>query len=211
MKKIHFVIIAAALIFAATDASAALKLHSTISDGMVLQQCTQARIWGTTDPGASVRVSVSWDSRNYSVVAGDDGKWEIKVCTPEASYTAHSIVVKSAGTTMTVRDVLVGEVWLGAGQSNMHTPLNEYWNDPETKALKEGKFPSLRLKSMGQLHEGQNWGWWAATDWRNGAFSAQGKCITGGNFKNDPRTYFATMGCRPSNLWDINGFGQLLP
>ena len=154
---------------------ATLELSPILSDRMVLQAETAVPIWGKADPGT--KVQVSFRGKTASAKAGADGAWRVDLkAMPRDAVDAKGtdLVIAAGRETRTIRDVLVGEVWLGAGQSNMHTPLNEYWNDPETKRLKEGRFPAMRLRKMDQLHEGkEKWGWWAATDWRNGAFSAQ--------------------------------------
>ncbi len=151
-----------------------IELPPLVSDRMVLQAGTKAPVWGRCEPGA--KVTVSFRGKSAAAKADADGAWRADLPAMQRDGIddkGTDLVVECGGETKTVHDVLVGEVWLGAGQSNMHTPLNEYWNDPETGALKDGKFPALRLRKMDQLHGGENWGWWAATDWRNGAFSAQ--------------------------------------
>lgn len=151
-----------------------ITLPPVLGDRMVLQADTNVPVWGKAAAGA--KVTVTFRGAAASATADKDGAWRVDL-RPLARDTLETkgtdLVITAGAETKTLHDVLVGEVWFGAGQSNMHTPLNEYWNDPETKNLKEGKFPSLRLKKMDQLHGGENWGWWAATDWRNGAFSAQ--------------------------------------
>ena len=151
-----------------------ITLPPVLGDRMVLQADTDVPVWGKA--AADAKVTVTFRGAAASATADKDGAWrvDLKPMKRDALETKGTDLVITAGAeTKTLHDVLVGEVWFGAGQSNMHTPLNEYWNDPETKDLKEGKFPSLRLKKMDQIHGGENWGWWAATDWRNGAFSAQ--------------------------------------
>lgn len=157
-----------------SGAALALELPPVIGDRMVLQSGTNVPVWGKAEPGA--KVTVAFRGATVSGKADKDGAWrvDLKPMSRDTLETKGTDLIITAGAeTKTIRDVLVGEVWLGAGQSNLHTPLNEYWNDPETKDLKEGRFPSLRLKKMDQLHAQENWGWWAATDWRNGTFSAQ--------------------------------------
>jgi sialate O-acetylesterase len=167
-------IAAIALFIFACQAHAVIELPPLISDRMVLQAGTEVPIWGKAEP--KEKIKVSFRGKTLSVVADASGDWKIvlpKMERDTLESKGSELVISAGGETKRVRDVLVGEVWLGAGQSNMHTPLNEYWTDPATPALKDGKFPSLRLRKMDQLHQKENWGWWAATDWRNGAFSAQ--------------------------------------
>lgn len=130
MKTVTSLLMAAALLFNAVNARAEFSLNRTISDGMVLQQKSEARIWGKADANRSVKVKTSWNGREYTVRAGSDGKWEVKVSTPEASYTNYSICVTSGNDTKVIKDVLVGEVWLASGQSNMEMPIRGFFNCP---------------------------------------------------------------------------------
>lgn len=130
MKNTVNFLLSAVLLFIATNTFAALNLNRTISDGMVLQQKSEARIWGKADAGKSVKVTTSWNAKEYIVRADRDGKWEARVSTPEASYTNYSITVASGKETKVISDVLVGEVWLASGQSNMEMPIRGFFNCP---------------------------------------------------------------------------------
>lgn len=94
-----------------------VRLPSIISDNMVLQQKSDVRIWGWADPGEKVDVTPGWEGKPASAVADEDGKWLVRIRTPE-SGGPHTLVVKGKNT-IEVKNVLVGEVWLGSGQSNM--------------------------------------------------------------------------------------------
>jgi sialate O-acetylesterase len=63
---------------------AEVKLPKFFSDNMVLQQQTECNLWGTADKGKTVSITTSWDNKTYQVKAGKDGKFEVKVQTPEA-------------------------------------------------------------------------------------------------------------------------------
>lgn len=125
----HLLILAAALLLPVC-AIAKLKPNNPFSDGMVLQQQTEAPIWGTADAGAAIKVKTSWDNRTYKCTAGKDGKWKVSVNTPAASYTNYSITISSGKEKVTINDVLIGEVWLASGQSNMEMPMRGYYNNP---------------------------------------------------------------------------------
>lgn len=128
MKKYYLIL---ALLLASTTLSQAkLTLNHTISDGMVLQQQTQARIWGRAEAGETVKISTSWNGKDYSVYAAVDGKWEARVITPAASYKAYKIIVSCKGEKIVVNDVLIGEVWMASGQSNMEMPIRGFFNCP---------------------------------------------------------------------------------
>ncbi len=120
------ILILAALATAAI-ADAALRPHSMLTDHMVLQQQTDATLRGTDTPGARITVTPSWDSRTYTATTGADGRWAVNVATPAGSYTPYSITIgNDSGESLTLDDVLVGEVWLASGQSNMQMPLKGF-------------------------------------------------------------------------------------
>lgn len=138
--------------FAAVNANAAVELPEIISDNAVLQQNTDARLWGWAKPGAKVTVTPSWDGKTYSAVADSKtGRWELTVATPKASYTPYSITF-SDGTPTTIGNVLIGEVWFCSGQSNMEMPLNGFWTQPVKDSAREiamsGKHPGVRMATL---------------------------------------------------------------
>lgn len=91
---------------------------SVFTDHMVLQQESQAPVWGWANKGTKVTVSTSWDRKKYSATAGDDGRWEVKVSTPQAGGP-YTVTVTARKEKVVLEDVMVGEVWLCTGQSNM--------------------------------------------------------------------------------------------
>jgi len=114
MKKI---LLSAVCLLSAIQLSAQLTLPSVFSDGMVLQQRSETCIWGTALPGRKVTVTTSWNGQEYNAVAAEDGSWKVKVSTPAAGGP-YSVKV-SSGKSLVLNDVLIGEVWLCSGQSNM--------------------------------------------------------------------------------------------
>lgn len=105
---------------------AKLETRNPCVDGLVLQQQTSAVFWGKATPGASVNVTPSWGSRVYVATADADGIFRAYLDTPAASYKAYEIKVEGDGGRMVVKDVLVGEVWLASGQSNMEMPIRGF-------------------------------------------------------------------------------------
>ncbi len=87
------------------------------SDGMVLQQKTGAKLWGSATPSSVVHVQFSGNS--YSATADASGAWMLNLKDLQANKQGTSLVITSEGDTKTIKDVLVGEVWLASGQSNM--------------------------------------------------------------------------------------------
>jgi len=107
---------------------AKVKLPSFFSDGMVLQQQTNAKIWGWAQPSAEIKITTSWNKKSYSIKADDKGAWNAKVVTPSAGGP-FSISV-SDGEPVTINNILIGEVWLCSGQSNMEMPMKGFRDQP---------------------------------------------------------------------------------
>jgi sialate O-acetylesterase len=110
------------------SSKAAIKLPYFFSDNMVLQQQTDAVIWGWANAGSNVQVTTSWNKAKYSAKADANGKWKLKVKTPVAGGP-FSITI-SDGTPVTLKNVLIGEVWLCSGQSNMEMPMKGFRDQP---------------------------------------------------------------------------------
>lgn len=127
MNKKFFSLAAFALI--TLGAQAKVKLPHILGDNMVIQQNSEANLWGWDKPGTEVKVTTSWSSQKYSVRTGKDGKWAVKVLTPKASYTPLTITFDDGDQT-TLNNILAGEVWVCAGQSNMEMPVKGFGNCP---------------------------------------------------------------------------------
>ena len=97
------------------------------SDHMILQQQTVAAIWGKDNPNKKITIKASW-GKSGSTVVDANGKWKIQLPTPSAGGP-FSIEIKGSST-ITLNDVLVGEVWFCSGQSNMEMPVKGYANQP---------------------------------------------------------------------------------
>lgn len=125
---LRFAFVFAAILLLQSFANATIKLPYFFSDNMVLQQQTDAAIWGWCKPSGSVTVTTSWDSKKYIFQTGFSGKWAIKVKTPKAGGP-YSITITD-GTPVTLKNVLIGEVWLCSGQSNMEMPMKGFRDQP---------------------------------------------------------------------------------
>lgn len=122
MKRLCFIILATMMPLAS---GAKVQLNPLFTDNMVLQQKCKAPVWGKAAAGATVTVSPSWTGKTYEATADSDGRWSVSVDTPGGSFRKHTITI-SDGEPVTLKNVLVGEVWLAAGQSNMQMPV-ESW------------------------------------------------------------------------------------
>jgi len=120
-----------ALLAVAAGMNAKVKLPHIVGDNMVLQQNTEARLWGWAKPGRDVKVTVSWSNDTYKTKVGKDGKWLVKVKTPAASFTPLSVTFSDGdGDPVSINNLLSGEVWVCAGQSNMEMPVKGFGNCP---------------------------------------------------------------------------------
>jgi len=113
-------------------------LPAIFGDHMVLQRNAEVTIWGNAKPFETVTISTGWSEEQPSVLVDRGGKWELKLNTPDAGgpYT----ITVQGWNTITIEDVLIGEVWLCSGQSNME--FNTQWVHNFANELKEGKRPA---------------------------------------------------------------------
>ena len=101
-----------------------MQLSHLFTDHAVLQQQTSAPVWGWGDPGKTVELS--WDGSRYKTKVLPDGSWRVNITTGKADGVSRTLVVKSGTQTLTVQDIVLGEVWLCSGQSNMEMPLSGF-------------------------------------------------------------------------------------
>ncbi len=127
---------------------AELKLPSIVGDHMVLQQKQSNPIWGWDTPGTQVRVSFAGQSK--SAQAGPDGRWVVKLDAVPANAQPAQMDISTPSQKITVSDVLVGEVWMCSGQSNMGFTLSSDWNG-DLESLAGSHLPNLRLIKVPQV------------------------------------------------------------
>src|SRR5688500_8481058 len=111
-----------------TASFATVTLPSFFSDNMVLQQQTGAAIWGWAQAGSTVRITTSWNKKKYITRADASGKWKLKLNTPVAGGP-YKITI-SDGKPVVLQNVMIGEVWLCSGQSNMEMPMKGFRDQP---------------------------------------------------------------------------------
>lgn len=116
--RIVFVFCAAGLL--ASKARGDVNLPDVLSSSMVLQGGQAVKIWGTAEPGESVKVSFA--GQTQTAQTGADGKWQVSLKPMPASSASGTMTI-SGKNTITLNDVLVGEVWIASGQSNMEFTL----------------------------------------------------------------------------------------
>ncbi len=143
--------------------AAELKLHPLFSDHMVLQRDKGVAVWGWADPGEEVRVRFAGQEKQAK--AGPDGRWGLKLDALPASAQGRSLTISGNGSRqLEVKDVLVGEVWLGSGQSNMAMTVRGCLRYEEE--MKAAELPLIRhfREASGPAEQPQSIG--TKSDWQ---------------------------------------------
>jgi len=171
VKKFLIVIL---LAFASSVAQADVRLPDVLGSSMVLQQKQTVPIWGFADPGETV--TVGFAGQKKTTVAGQDGKWRVDLGRLSANAKPQVMTVVGKNK-IELNGILVGEVWLVAGQSNMQLRLIETANGQAVQAA--ANYPDLRLfnvrREVGFKRTGKPIGEWAACTPQSVAeFSAAG-------------------------------------
>jgi sialate O-acetylesterase len=124
---------------------------------MVLQQDTMVNIWGKAKEGSEIIVSTSWGEK-ISTFADKDGNWITPVQTPEFDNKSHKVVIKSSKNTIEIKDVVLGEVWLASGQSNMEMPMKGFKYarvheliEGADQEISNATFPKIRMFTVERL------------------------------------------------------------
>jgi sialate O-acetylesterase len=136
MKKATFLLL---LVILGLNAQAQLRLPKLISDGMVLQRDAPLKIWGWASPGE--KIAVSFLGKRYKTTTDRSGKWQVGL----PSYPAGGpYTMEIAGKTkLTVKDILLGDVWFCSGQSNMVHQMNIH-DVTYAQEIREANFPQIR-------------------------------------------------------------------
>jgi len=129
MKNIYFsVLLITSLLLSSVTCQAKVKLPVLLADHMIMQQKSVQLFWGKADNNRKVTVTTSWNNKKYITTSDKEGKWSVKITTPEAGGPYRIDV--SDGENLTLRDILIGEVWICSGQSNMEMPMKGFNNQP---------------------------------------------------------------------------------
>jgi sialate O-acetylesterase len=131
---------------AQTNTSVKLSINKLFSDQMILQQNSNIILWGKSASYEKVFINTSWGSKQ-STTASEFGEWEVNIKTLGASYKQHQITVHGMNQEIKIKNVLIGEVWLASGQSNMEMDFNYCCNttDYSAKEMQSANFPSIRM------------------------------------------------------------------
>lgn len=121
------------------SANSQVRLPQLISDGMVLQRDTKINVWGWASP--SEKVTLKFNGMTYKTVTGANGRWYLKLSATKAGGPYNVDIV--ASNKITIKDVLVGDVWFCSGQSNMVTPM-ERVKEKYPQEIAAAKYPQIR-------------------------------------------------------------------
>ena len=144
IKTISFLILAM-FVTSCNNQSRDLKLPSVFSDHMVLQQKSNVSFWGESNSNDIITISASWGESQLTK-ADNDGRWQVILPTPEAGGP-YRIEVKNGEQTIVFNDVLLGEVWLASGQSNMGMILSDGIENQEEE-IKNANYNDIRFFSV---------------------------------------------------------------
>lgn len=138
--KIKFTLLALFISFAAFSQ---IRLPSLVSSGMVLQQNDSITLWGWSGPDEKVVITTGWNNKKDSTKSNNGAKWKLKIKTPQAGGP-YSIKIKTYSSEVVLNDVMIGEVWLCSGQSNMEW---SYYNNLKQirEELPTAYNPNIRL------------------------------------------------------------------
>ena len=140
------------LLFFSDNLSAQVTVSKLFSSNMVLQQNAEVSIWGWAKPGDTIAVTGSWNNETVHATTNQNSKWIAKLNTPAAKTDGTFYSVKISGTnTITLSNVLIGEVWLLSGQSNMEMQLAGWDGAPiegSAQAIANANFPKIRLLTV---------------------------------------------------------------
>ena len=149
LSQLFALSLTAVLMLTAPGIAAPPQPASLFSDHMVLQRDAEVPVWGTADAGSEV--SIAFAGQKVSTRANKDGTWKVALQPLKASATPSSMTVSSGDASVSIENVLVGDVWVGSGQSNMAGRAVSYAKNDETLAalVKQGSFPTIRLMDGG--------------------------------------------------------------
>lgn len=126
---------------------AQIKVASILGDNMVLQRNSEVKLWGKSKPNDKLTIKVGWDKSTMKTVSDATGQWLVKVKTTEAGGP-YRISIASGKEKLTLTNIMLGEVWLCSGQSNMEMPIAGFNDQPVigmNDALVDAENDNLRL------------------------------------------------------------------
>jgi len=142
MKKFYYTLIVLLFTFFYSSVNAYLRLPDIFSDNMVLQQQTNISLNGFADPGEKIKVVAGWNSDTLKTTVLSNAKWSVALPTPKAGGPYEITIIGDS--TIVIHNVLIGEVWLCSGQSNMEFSAD--WHlDNYQQEIKNANHPEMRF------------------------------------------------------------------
>ena len=126
-QNVAFKFFTCIFLFGSLDARSNVVLPDIIGTNMVLQQDTTVKLWGWADPNEKILISTSWNGKIYNAIGSRDAKWSVEIETPRAGGP-YTISIKGKNSLL-LTNILIGELWLCSGQSNMEMSGN--WGLPD--------------------------------------------------------------------------------
>ncbi len=155
MKKI---LLLAFVLVSAGVSYAQVKLCPLFTDNMIMQQQTdKAPIWGESNPGKTITIATSWDGKTYTTEANDKGRWKTAVKTPAAGGPYTVTISDGSKKKTVINNVMIGEVWLCSGQSNMEMQV-EGWGKVmnwQQEKIEANNYPNIRLLQVSRVISGR--------------------------------------------------------
>lgn len=145
-KSVTFFLAIILLIVFQNASWANVRLPKLVSNHMVLQRGVPLPLWGWADPDE--KITITFDNKEYNIITGKDGKWNTQLPPMEAG--GPFVMTINGKNMITIRDILIGEVWLASGQSNMEWHLNQNINNFEQE-IKNGNYPLIRLFDVNNI------------------------------------------------------------
>ena len=148
MKSVLWCITLLSIFILSVPSYGQIKLPAVIGDNMVLQQNSEVAIWGWGDPGSAIQVSGSWNKDTVKAMISNQSVWKVKLKTPSAggpftvSIKGNEVVV--------LNNVMIGEVWICSGQSNMEWSADSKINNGEEE-VKNATHPNIRFFHVKKL------------------------------------------------------------
>ena len=142
--KIPVLVLTSGLLLASLSCSSKVLLPAVFTDHMVLERNTTVAIWGWSNPSENIRVTGSWASGDTArTKATNDGRWRVDLPTGGAGGP-YTVTIQDPWGNVILNDVLLGEVWICSGQSNMEFTAN--WGlDNKTTEMAQADFPGIRF------------------------------------------------------------------
>ena len=147
MRSLYPAFACAVLLLQPSALLAGIKLPAILSDSSVLQQNQPVRIWGWASAGS--QITVSFQGQSQETTTNAEGRWDVML-TPLKAGGPHELKVGGDGTSITLKDILVGEVWLCSGQSNMAMTVTGVKDAEDEIAASD--LPTLRMFTVKSSH-----------------------------------------------------------